>query len=119
MTDTQETPQHATQRLRCDYSLMEALGFVIIWLIITIITLGIGSFFAIYYFYKSVINKTMVLDRNGNEIGRLDCELNLAEVIGHIIIWILITIVTFGIGLIFYAFRTLRLCLSKTRVLPA
>lgn len=119
MTDTTDTPKFTTQRLRCDYSLMEALGFVILWLIIIIITLGIGSFFAIYYFYKSIINKTFVLDRNGNEIGRLQCELNLAEVIGHIIIWILITIVTLGIGLIFYAFRTLRLCLSKTSVMPA
>jgi hypothetical protein len=36
--------------------------------------------------------------------------------IGHILIWILISIVTLGIGLVFYVFRTLRLCFNKTRL---
>ena len=103
-------------QLQCDYGIVEALGFVVLWVILSIITLGIGSFFAIYYFYKSVINKTSVVDSNGNRIARLNCELNLAEVVGHIIIWILLTIITLGIGLIFYAFRTFRMCLNKTNI---
>ena len=106
-------------RLRCDYSLTEALGFLIIWLIISVITFGIGSFFAIYYFYKTIINKTFVLDRAGTEMGRLNCDLNLGEIVGNIVIWILITIVTLGIGLIFYAFRTFRLTLNRTRIIPS
>jgi len=104
------------QNLQCEYGLMEAIGFIILWIILTIITLGIGSFFAIYYFNKSIINKTYVTDKTGQRIARLNCELNLAEMIGHIVIWILLTIVTLGIGLIFYAFRTMRLCLNKTTI---
>ncbi|MCF6303550.1 MAG: DUF898 domain-containing protein, partial [Devosiaceae bacterium] len=96
----------------------EAIGFIIIWLIISVVTLGIGSFFAIYYFYKTIINKTYVIDRTGAEVGRLDCDLNLGEVIGHVVIWILITIVTLGIGLLFYMFRTFRMCINKTSITP-
>ncbi|HHB82668.1 MAG TPA: hypothetical protein ENK61_04260 [Devosia sp.] len=103
-------------RLDCQYSLTEAIGFIIIWLIISVVTLGIGSFFAIYYFYKTIINKTFVTDRTGAEVGRLSCDLNLGEVIGHVVIWILITIVTLGIGLLFYMFRTFRMCLNKTSI---
>lgn len=105
-------------RLDCNYSLMEAIGFLIIWLVITIITFGIGSFFAIYYFYKTILNKTYVVDRSGTEVGRLNCDLNLSEIIGHIFVWILITIVTLGIGLVFYAFRTFRMCLNRTNIVP-
>ena len=95
---------------------MEAVGYIILWVIISVLTLGIGAFFAVYYFYKSIINKTYLIGRDGQRIARLECELNLAEMIGHILIWILISIVTLGIGLAFYVFRTLRLCFNKTRL---
>ncbi|MDS1136949.1 DUF6693 family protein [Nitratireductor indicus] len=103
-------------RLRCEYSIMEAIGYLVIWAIISVLTLGIGAFFAIYYFYKAIINKTYLINQEGHQIAKLECDLNLAEVIGHVILWIIITIVTFGIGLLFYLFRTLRLCMNKTRM---
>lgn len=114
---TEPTP-FSGKALQCEYGLMEALGFIVLWLIITIFTLGIGSFFAAYYFFKSIVNKTYVVDAAGNKTGRLVCELNLAEIIGNIIIWILITIITLGIGLLFYTFRIFRLCLNKTTIQP-
>lgn len=104
--------------LECKYSLLEAIGFIVIWLVISILTLGIGSFFAVYYFYKTLINKTYVIDRAGSQVGRLNCDLSLGEIIGHIIVWILITIVTLGIGLLFYMFRTFRMCINKTNIIP-
>jgi uncharacterized membrane protein YagU involved in acid resistance len=102
--------------LRCEFSLMEAVGYMIIWAILSVLTLGIGAFFAVYYFYKSIINKTYLVSRDGQKVARLECELNLAEMIGHIILWVVITIVTLGLGLLFYIFRTLRLCFNKTRL---
>ncbi|MEQ9246189.1 MAG: DUF6693 family protein, partial [Nitratireductor sp.] len=91
-------------------------GYIIIWAVVSVVTLGIGAFFAIYYFYKSIINKTYLINREGHAIARLECELNLAEIIGHVILWIVLTVITFGIGLLFYMFRTLRLCMNKTRM---
>lgn len=111
-----ERPSGDGVRLRCEYSIMEAIGYLVIWVVVSILTLGIGAFFAIYYFYKAIINKTYVINREGHQLARLECDLNLAEVIGHVILWIIITIVTLGIGLLFYVFRTLRLCMNKTRM---
>ncbi len=119
MNDIEISPQNLAGsglRLNCTYSLTEAIGFLLIWLLISIITLGLGSFFAIYYFYKNIINRTYIHNRANVEIGRLNCDLNIGEMIGHIVIWMLITIVTLGIGLIFYAFRTFRMCLNRTRI---
>ena len=51
---------------------MEAVGYIILWVIISVLTLGIGAFFAVYYFYKSIINKTYLIGRDGQRIARLD-----------------------------------------------
>lgn len=102
--------------LKCEYSLLSAILYIIIWIIISMLTFGIGLYFATYYFYRAIINKTYVLNADGERIGRLQCELGLGGMIGHILLWIVITILTLGVGLIFYMFRTLRLCLSRTRM---
>ncbi|MBY8916447.1 hypothetical protein KUG85_13960 [Nitratireductor sp. L1-7-SE] len=115
-TGNHSPEESGSVRLRCNYSIMEATGYIIIWAVVSIVTLGIGAFFAIYYFYKSIINKTYLINREGHAIARLECELNLAEIIGHVILWIILTVVTLGIGLLFYMFRTLRLCMNKTRM---
>jgi len=101
-------------RLNCEFTLMESLGMIILWLIIIVLTLGLGAFVMPYYFYKAVINKTWIVIHNGEKTHRLNCELNIAEMVGHIILWIVLSIVTLGIALIFYYFRTLRLCMNKT-----
>lgn len=102
--------------LKCEYSLLSAILYIILWVIISALTLGLGLYFATYYFYRAIINKTYVVNANGERIGRLQCELGLGGMFGHILLWIVITVLTLGIGLIFYMFRTLRLCLSKTRM---
>jgi len=102
--------------LKCEYSLLSAILYIILWVIISALTLGLGLYFATYYFYRAIINKTYVVNANGERIGRLQCELGLGGMFGHILLWIAITVLTLGIGLIFYMFRTLRLCLSKTRM---
>lgn len=112
------TSPNATMKFECEYTFMESLGYLIIWTIISILTLGIGTFFAIYYFYKNILNKTYALDVNGNRVGRLFCQIEFTEMLVHIAVWILITIFTFGIGFLFYIFRTLRLCINKTVVVP-
>lgn len=118
---TNSTPSftpNALMKFECEYTFMESLGYLIMWAIISILTLGLGTFFAIYYFYKNILNKSFALDPNGNRIGRLSCQIEFTEMLGHVAIWILITIFTFGIGFLFYIFRTLRLCINKTVVVP-
>lgn len=103
-------------KTHCEFSLGEALVAVIIWTIITLITFGIGAFFAVYYFYKAIINKTYLIDTNGAKVGRYECQLEFGDILLHIIIWIFLSLITFGIAMLFYFFTTLRLCLNKTVV---
>jgi hypothetical protein len=101
-------------RLKCDFGLIETLGQVIIWLILSIVTLGLALLVFPYYFNKVVLNRTEVLDRSGNAIGRLNCRFNIGNSLGHVIIWILLIIVTLGIAAFFYAYRVIRVLLNDT-----
>lgn len=101
---------------RCEFSIAESIGHVIIWILLTIITLGLALLIFPYYLNKDVLNKTLVLDRSGQVIGRLACEFNLASSIGHVILWGLLIIVTFGIAAFFYFYRILRVLLNGTRI---
>lgn len=95
---------------------METIGQVIFWLLLSIVTLGLALLVFPYYFNKVVLNRTEVLDSSGRAIGRLDCQFNIGSSIGHVIVWILLIIVTFGIAAFFYAYRILRVLLNDTRI---
>jgi len=105
-------------KLDCDVGIFDAAVFVIVWLVITLVTFGIGSVFAFYYFYNTIIDKTYVMDRTGQRIAKLECRLELTEIIGHIVLWLLIGIITLGIGLLVFHFMIFRMCLNKTVVIP-
>lgn len=104
-------------KFKCEYTFYNAFTFICVWLIIATFTLGIGLFFAIYYFYTIIISKTYLVDEDGEVIGTLDCKITFTEILEHIIIWILITIFTLGIGYFFYLFYTVRLCINKTVII--
>jgi uncharacterized membrane protein YjgN (DUF898 family) len=106
----------APARFRCDFGIVETIGQVIIWILLTIVTLGLALFVFPYYFNKVVLNRTEVLDGSGRAIGKLDCQFNLGSSIGHVIVWILLIIVTLGIAAFFYAYRVLRVLLNDTRI---
>ena len=88
--------------LKCEYSVGEAIGQLVIWLIISVLTLGLALFVLPYYFLKGPLNKTYVVDHNGDKRARLRVETNLGEIIGHAIIWLLLTIVTLGLAYLVY-----------------
>ena len=67
-----------------------------------------------YYFSKTVINKTAVLDDRGTEIGRLSCNLTLGAMISNAFIWLLLTIITLGLAYFVYVWRVNRVVLSET-----
>lgn len=117
MNDPQDTPVPATQmRLSCEFSMMNALVSIIVWVILSLVTFGLAAFFAVYYFTKAIINETWLVNAAGEKVGRYSCNLTLGEIIGHIIIWIILTVITFGIASIFYFFMMLRLCFNRTTI---
>ena len=136
-----ERPAESGFLFSCKYSLAQTMSFLNIWLIITIVTLGLGSFFGIYHYCRNIINHTHVHNPSNLNLGRLDCDPGLLRMLGHVIPWILITIVPpgvllmlsavhtgelaapfalwLGICLLFYTIRTFQICLNQTRIVAA
>lgn len=88
--------------LSCEYSVTEAIGSIIIWILISIVTLGLGLFVMPYYILKAPINRTFLVDENNKKIGALHVDVDLMSIIGHAVIWMLLSIVTFGLAMFVY-----------------
>lgn len=104
--------------LKCEYSVGEAIGQLIIWIILSILTLGLALFVLPYYFLNGPINKTYVVDQNGSKQAKLHVEVNLAEIIGHAIIWILLSIITLGLAYLIYWPAVMKKMLSGVEYRP-
>ena len=103
-------------RLSCDFSVSEGIGTVILWLLISIVTLGLGLFIMPYYLYKAPINRTKLIDANGAVVGNLHVDVGLAEIVGHAVIWVLLTVITLGLAMIVYQFAVIKRLLNATVV---
>ncbi len=89
-------------KLRCEYSVSEAIGSIIIWILISIVTFGLGFFVMPYYILKGPINRSFLVDGNDNKVGELHVDVDLGSIIGHAVIWILLAIVTLGLAMFVY-----------------
>ncbi len=89
-------------KLTCDYSVSEAIVSILIWVLISIVTLGLGLFIMPYYILKGPINRSFLVDANNNKLGQLHVDVDLSSVIVHAVIWMLLSIVTFGLAMFVY-----------------
>jgi uncharacterized membrane protein YjgN (DUF898 family) len=89
-------------KYKCEFSVGEAIGQLVIWLLLSIITLGLALFVLPYYFLKAPINRTYVLDRDGAKIGKIHVDVSFTDILGHALVWLLLTIVTFGLAYLIY-----------------
>ena len=103
-------------RITVSFTMMDVIGHIIIWLIISTVTLGIGLFFWPYAAAKMIINGITIYDSSDTRVGKLQCQLSAGQQIGHIILWLVISVVTFGIGFPFYLFGVARTALNKTEI---
>jgi uncharacterized membrane protein YjgN (DUF898 family) len=101
--------------IRADVGTFDILGHLIMWLIIIILTFGVGAFFFAYSFSKFIINRTELVDQHGVS-HNFKCDVDLFGSIGHIILWIIITILTFGLGYVFYFYKVWNYCLNNSSV---
>lgn len=102
-------------KIKADLSILDIIGHLIVWVVLIIITFGVALFFFPYSFSRFVINRTSVVDPAGVE-RKMVCNINLFSNIGHIILWMLISLVTFGLGYIFYFYRVWNYALNNSRV---
>ncbi|CRL44493.1 hypothetical protein SGGMMB4_01622 [Sodalis glossinidius str. 'morsitans'] len=102
-------------KLQCSAGTLEIIGHLIIWLLLTIVTIGLALMVFPYYLIKFIMNHTEIIDkRNGTKIGRLKCEIGLASIIGYIILWTILSIVTMGLLYFIFLYKVYAHCINKT-----
>jgi hypothetical protein len=107
--------QGVIMKLAASVGTLDILGHLILWFIIILITLGIGAFFFPYSFCKFIINRTEFIDQQGVS-HKMECHTDIFGSIGHVILWIIITILTLGLGYIFYFYKIWNYSLNHTTI---
>ena len=114
MSETANEAISEKGKLKAGFTVGSVLGHIIIWILLSVVTLGIAAFFWPYAAAKLIINNATVYDNSGTVTGQLKCNLTIGGQIGHILLWILISIITFGIGLPFYFYGVARKAIDNT-----
>lgn len=91
-----------TAKFRCEFSVGEAIGQLVIWVLLAIVTLGLALFVMPYYLLKAPLNRTYLLDVHGKVIGKAHVEVSFGDILGHALVWLLLTIVTLGLAYLIY-----------------
>ncbi|WP_019028230.1 DUF6693 family protein [Colwellia piezophila] len=102
-------------RIQADVATLDILGHLIIWFMLSIITVGIALFFFPYSFSKFIINRSVVIDDQGVS-RQMSCNTDIFGSIGHVILWIIISIITFGLGYVFYFYKVWNYSLNHTTI---
>lgn len=99
--------------LRADIAIIDIIFHLLVWVILSVVTFGIALFFFPYSFSRFIINRVYIRDEMGVE-RRCDCDIDLFGNIGHIILWAIISILTLGLGYVFYFYRVWNYALNRT-----
>ena len=102
-------------KIKANIGTLDILGHLILWFIIILITFGIGAFFFPYSFSKFIIDRSELIDDQG-VARKMACNTDLFGNIGHVILWIIISIVTFGFGYAFYLYKIWNYSLNNTTI---
>jgi len=103
-------------RLRNELDLGRVWPTFLVWLVVSVCTLGLGWIVVSGHFFKLLIDTTVLVGPTGRRIGRLRCDYDVDKDLGHIARWIFVCIATLGIGLLFYSFHAGRGALNATVV---
>jgi uncharacterized membrane protein YjgN (DUF898 family) len=89
-------------KLKCEFTVGEAIGQLVIWLLLVVFTLGLALFVLPYYFIRAPINRTSLIDATGKKVARLQVDVNFSDILGHAFLWLLLTIITLGLAYLVY-----------------
>ena len=108
--------QQTPLKFRNDIRLAEVWSPFLVWLLVSVCTLGLGWIIVSGHFFKLVINHTSVVDAEGQVRGHLRCDYDVEREMRLIVIWLLVCIATLGIGLLFYSFHAARAAFNATEI---
>ena len=103
-------------RLQSRMDLSQVWPDFLVWLAVSIFTLGLGWLVVAGHFFRLVINSAEVVDPSGATVGRLVCDYDVEKGTAALVKWLLICIATLGIGLLFYSFHAARTAANHTRI---
>lgn len=104
-------------RLSTELTMVQCIGHAILWFVIIICTFGTGAMFYPYALARFVINRT-VITQSGRPVARLVCEVDFFSQLGHLVIWLLLSIVTFGLAYLVFLYGVGRHIANNTRMEP-
>ncbi len=103
-------------KFRTTWTMGDIFLYALLWILLSIVTLGIATFFLPYAWAAKFLNGTEVYGEQGEVLGVLEVEIQAMEQLGHILGWILLSIVTLGIAFLFYQIGVIRTILNHTRI---
>jgi len=106
------------QKFVCEFTLSEAIGQLIIWIFLSIVTFGLALFVLPYYFLKAPLNRTYVVDRDGQKISKVSVEVGFTDILGHALVWLLLTVITFGLAYLVYWPAVIKRLLNAVELKP-
>ncbi|MDX7998068.1 hypothetical protein FE394_02355 [Xenorhabdus sp. Reich] len=107
-------------KLKSELGILEIILHLIIWFLIIFLTLGLGAFVFPYYMTRFIISKTHVIDRDsGKTIGKLYCEISFSQIIGYVILWAILSFITFGLLYFVFLYKITAHCINHTHVISA
>jgi uncharacterized membrane protein YjgN (DUF898 family) len=104
------------RNIKCEFTVSEAIGQLIIWILLSIITLGLALFVLPYYFLKSPINRSFVVDRDGKKISKLHVDVSFGDILGHALVWLLLSVITLGLAYLVFWPAVMKRLLNATKM---
>lgn len=103
-------------RLRSELDLRDVWPSFLVWLAVSVCTLGLGWIVVSGHFFRLILNTTTIVDPSGSRVGRLVCDYDVEADLARIVLWVIVSIATFGVGLLFYSFHAARQAIDATTV---
>ncbi len=103
-------------RLRLDLDAFTMIGHVALWLLLALVTAGLGLLIVPYEAAKLILNSIIITDEFGRASARLRCEISYTTQIGHGLVWALFVLLSGGIAAPFYVFALAQLALNRTEL---
>lgn len=89
-------------KIKCNLTFGDSLLFLLGWFLLIIITFGLAAPFFILSFSKYLINKSVLIENNFER--RMNSNLSIGGDFVYLILWTILSIITFGIAGIFFIF---------------
>lgn len=106
-------------RMHSKLTVIQVIGHIMIWLLITFFTFGIGGLFWPYAAIKLITESIVIADETGHATARLRCKFSFGDQLGHAVLWAILIVLTGGLALPGYLFGVAHTAINRTELISA